>query len=133
MPPSTYLPHLNQYLPPWGNEILLCGMTWESYVQSREWNIGYRPFRDWDANYEEYEDALKFSEVVKGTTVAEKDTNTIVENLPLKIHVSDNISTCIKSWYHVDCKNRSSYRRVRVMDYWRGHYERLIRPTSQKY
>jgi hypothetical protein len=52
--------------------------------------MGYDLFRDWDNDYEQYREALKFSEVVKGTTLVEKETKTIVEKHPLKIHISED-------------------------------------------
>lgn len=52
--------------------------------------IGYRLLRYWDNDYEQYREALKFCEVIKGTTLVEKETNTIVEKLPLKIHISED-------------------------------------------
>jgi hypothetical protein len=71
----------------------------------------YHLFRDWYIDYDQYKEALNFSEVVKGTTLVEKKTNTIVDKLPLKIHISDNESERTKrqvelSYGCFDCSNR---------------------------
>ena len=76
----------------------------------KEWK-GYHLFRDWDVDYDQYKEALNFSEVVNGTTLVEKETNTIVDKLPLKIHISgDGIERTKRqvelSHGFFDCGNR---------------------------
>jgi hypothetical protein len=109
-PPLHRKQYLKQFLSSW-DEKIPHGTVAKIYMECiKEWKF-YHLFRDWYIDYDQYKEALNFSEVVKGTTLVEKKTNTIVDKLPLKIHISDNESERTKrqvelSYGCFDCSNR---------------------------